>query len=174
MFQRDLACTAVSAHNIHKGKVAGRVQEGGTGIICFGEPTGYIKKTGRDSKGLGRWSWVLFSGAQGHNTRVITAHNPCKTTNANSGTTYQQQHCYFITKKNDLTCPRVLFQKQLTKQIQEWRAGGDQIILFMDHNEHILNGQLGKELADKAKLGLREAIVHHTGSCPGATFFQGL
>jgi hypothetical protein len=28
MFQRELACTAVSAHNIHEGKVAGRVQEG--------------------------------------------------------------------------------------------------------------------------------------------------
>ena len=44
----------------------------------------------------------------------------------------------------------------------------------MDHNEHTLYRQLDKELADKAKLGLREAIVHHTGSCPGANFFQGL
>ena len=102
MFQRELACTAVSAHNVHKGKIAGRVQEGGTGIIWFEEPTGYIKKTGRDSEGLGQWSWVLFSGAQGHNTQVITAYNPCKTTNANSGTSYQQQRRYFITKRKIL------------------------------------------------------------------------
>jgi hypothetical protein len=53
MFQRELACTAVFAHNIHEEKVAGRVQEGGTGTICFGETTANIKKTGQDSEGLG-------------------------------------------------------------------------------------------------------------------------
>ncbi len=53
MFQQELACTAVSAHNIHEGKVASRVQEGGTSTICFGETMAYIKKTGQDSKGLG-------------------------------------------------------------------------------------------------------------------------
>ncbi len=31
MFQREFACTAVSAHNVHEGKIAGRVHEGGTG-----------------------------------------------------------------------------------------------------------------------------------------------
>jgi hypothetical protein len=51
-FQQELACTAVSAHNIHEGKVAGRVQEGGTATICFGETTVNIKKTGQDSEGL--------------------------------------------------------------------------------------------------------------------------
>jgi hypothetical protein len=91
MFQQELTCTAVSVHNIHKGKVAGRVQEGGTGTICFGETTVNIKKTGRDSEGLGQWSWVLYSRANGHSTQVITAYNPCKNKNVNSGTTYQQQ-----------------------------------------------------------------------------------
>jgi hypothetical protein len=91
MFQRKLACTVVSAHNIHEGKVAGRVQEGGKGMICFGKSTGYIKKTGRDSQGLGRWSWILLSGMNGHSTQVIMAYNLCKNNNANLGTTYQQQ-----------------------------------------------------------------------------------
>ncbi len=54
MLQRELACTAVSAHNIHRAKFAGWIQEGGTGTICFGKATGYIKKTGRDEEGLGR------------------------------------------------------------------------------------------------------------------------
>jgi hypothetical protein len=54
MFQRELACTAISAHNVHEEKIAGRIQEGGTGTICFGKATGYIKKTGRDEEGLGR------------------------------------------------------------------------------------------------------------------------
>jgi hypothetical protein len=172
MFQHKLVCTAVSAHNIHEAKVAGRVQEGGTGTICFGKSTGYIQKTGRDSKGLGRWSWILFSGTNGHSTWVITANNPCKNKNVNLGTTYQQQRRYFIAKKKDLTSPLVLFHKHLAKQIKEWPVAGDRIILFMDHNEHMINGPLGKMLADKEGLDLQEAIVHHTGTSPGATFFR--
>jgi hypothetical protein len=39
MFQQELACTAVSLHNVHEDKHAGRVQEGGTGAICFRECT---------------------------------------------------------------------------------------------------------------------------------------
>ncbi len=68
MFQCKLACTGVLAHNVHKAKFSGRVQEGGTGTICFGDLVGYIKKTRRDDKGLGRWCWVLFGGNHRHNT----------------------------------------------------------------------------------------------------------
>jgi hypothetical protein len=50
---------------------------------------------------------------------------------------------------------------------------GDRIILFMDHNKHVVKGQLGKVLADKEGLDLQEAIVQHTGTSPGTTFFQG-
>ncbi len=68
MFQHELACTAVSAHNVHRAKFAGRVQVGGTGTIYFGDLVGYIKKTGRDNKGLCRWCWVLLGSNHGHNT----------------------------------------------------------------------------------------------------------
>ncbi len=173
MFQHELAFMAVSAHNVHEVKVAGRVQEGGTGTICFGESIGYIRKTGRDDKGLGRGSWILFGGTNGHNMQIITACNPCKNKNVHLGTTYQHQQRYFIMKKKDLTCPLVLFCKHLVKQIKQWGAGGDRIILFMDHNKHMINGPLGKALADKEGLDLQEAIVQHTGASPGATFFRG-
>jgi hypothetical protein len=43
----------------------------------------------------------------------------------------------------------------------------------MDHNEHVINGPLGRELADKEGLDLHEAIVQHTGASPEATFFRG-
>jgi hypothetical protein len=43
----------------------------------------------------------------------------------------------------------------------------------MDHNEHATNGPLGKKLGDKNGLDLREAVVQHTGSSLGTTFFQG-
>jgi hypothetical protein len=97
MFQQELACTAVSLHNVHKDKHVGQVQEGGTGAICFRECTGYIKKVRQDEAGLGRWSWILMGGMNGHNTRIITAYNPAKTktsiqahhTSNNAGTSSQ-------------------------------------------------------------------------------------
>ncbi len=134
MFQREIPCTAVSVHNVHEARYAGRTQEGGTGTICFGEATGYITKIGHDKEGLGRWSWVKLSGANGHSTRIISAYNPCKNKNINLGTTYQQQQRYFITKKKDLTCPIKLFWKQLITKMIEWRKEGDKLVLFMDCN----------------------------------------
>jgi hypothetical protein len=43
----------------------------------------------------------------------------------------------------------------------------------MDHNEHVIDGCLGKALASKDGPDLREAIRLHTGASPGATFFRG-
>ncbi len=43
----------------------------------------------------------------------------------------------------------------------------------MDHNEHTINGALGKTLADSNGLDMREAVIQHTGSHPRATFFRG-
>ncbi len=70
-------------------------------------------------------------------------------------------------------CPIILFWQQLIKQLKQWRSRGDRIALFMDHNEHSLKGALGMALSDKARLDMREAVVQHTGTHPGATFFRG-
>jgi hypothetical protein len=104
---------------------------------------------------------------------MITVYNPCKNKNVNLGTTYHQQCRYFIMKKQDLTCPLNLFCKHLVKQIKQWLAEGDRMILFMDHNEHVINRALGKALADKEGLDLWEAIVQHTKTSPSAIFFRG-
>jgi hypothetical protein len=106
MFQREIACTAVATHNIHKWQQAGRVQEGRTGAICSGDATGYIRKVGKDEEGLGRWSWILLRGSDGHMTRLVMVYNPCKSGKANSDMLYQQQRRHFILRKQDLMCPR--------------------------------------------------------------------
>jgi hypothetical protein len=59
------------------------------------------------------------------------------------------------------------------KQIRKRRAEGDRIVLFMDHNEHMYNGALGKALSDSEGLNLQEVIFQHTGAKTGATFFRG-
>ncbi len=43
----------------------------------------------------------------------------------------------------------------------------------MDHNEHVTNRPLGKELGEKEGLDLQEAIVQYMGKSPGTTFFCG-
>ncbi len=173
MFQRELAWVAISAHNVHEAKFAGRFQESNAGTICSGKCNGYIKKTRCDNKGLGRWSWILLGGVDGHNAQIITVYNPCKNKNVNLVRTYQQQRQYFISWNKDLTCPLILFCKYLVKQIKQWQVAGDRIILFVDHKECVINGDLGKALAEKDGLYLREAIVLHTGTSPGATSFYG-
>jgi hypothetical protein len=55
----------------------------------------------------------------------------------------------------------------------EWRTAGDRIILFMDHNKHMINGLLGKALSNEDRPDLRETILQHTGASPGTTFFRG-
>ncbi len=159
MFQQELACTAVLAHNVHEAKFAGRVQEGGTGTICFGDLVGYIKKTGWDSEGLSRWCWVLLGSTNRHNTQIMTACNPCKNKNVNLETTYQQQCQYFITKKKVFTCPLILFCKHLVRQIKQWQASGDRVIIFMDHNEH-------NQLTTRKGAGGQEGIGPAGSNCP--------
>jgi hypothetical protein len=174
MFQGEIACTAIAAHSVHEWQQAGRVQEGRTGAICFEDETGYIRKVGKDKEGLGRWSWILFRGSDGHMTRLITAYNPCKSGRVNSGMSYQQQQQYFIMNKKDLTCPRTLFWRHLTAAIAKWRDAGERIVLFMDHNKHVYDGVLGKALSNRNGLNLQEVILKQTGAPTGATFFRGL
>jgi hypothetical protein len=107
MFQWEVACIAIVAHNVHHG--VSRVQERVTGIVAFGNTIGYISKVGRDPYGLGLWCWTVYGGSEGHHTRVIVVYNACKNNKKDSRATYQQQCQYFIMKKKDLTCPNKLF-----------------------------------------------------------------
>ncbi len=141
--------------------------------MCFGDATGYIKKVRTDEEGLRRWCYILFGGLGSHNTHLITAYNLCKNKNVNSGTSYQQQHRYFIMKKKDLTCPLTLFRQHLTTAIRKWLAAGERIVLFMDHNEHVYINALGKALSDREGLNLSKVILKHTGSRTGAAYFRG-
>jgi hypothetical protein len=171
MFQWEVACQAVASHNVHHG--VSRVQEGGTGMVAFGDTTGYISKVGKDTYGLGWWSWMLYSGNDGHCTKVIVAYNACKNNKKDSRTTYQQQRQYFITKHHDITCPNKLPQVHLLDQLAKWQMAGDRIILFIDHNKHTYDGPLGWDLVDTSGLAMQEAVLQHTGKRTGATFFQG-
>jgi hypothetical protein len=43
----------------------------------------------------------------------------------------------------------------------------------MDHNKHVIEGNLEEALVNRDRLDLCKAIHSHTGASPGMTFFQG-
>jgi hypothetical protein len=120
MFQRESACTGFIAE-CTQGQPCRTSAGGGHWHYLFEGMHG-IHKEGWTGQG-GTWKMELdtHGGVDGHNTRIITTYNPCKNKNVNSGTSYQQQCQYFITrKKEDLTYLLVLFRRNLIKQLKEW------------------------------------------------------
>ena len=68
---------SVAAHNVHEN--VGRVQEGGTGLLCYGPLIEQYdcQQSGKDDTGLGRWVVIVFQGADELITRVVCSYNPC-------------------------------------------------------------------------------------------------
>ena len=70
-----------------------------------------------------------------------------------------------------MTCPLIRFQQDLVKLLEGWQRDGDRIILFMDANQHIYDGPIGKVLTDTNGLNMKEAILASTGAHIGATTY---
>ncbi len=66
---------SVVVHNLHE--EFGRVQEGGTSLMAFGAITEHLvyDQTGKDERGLGRWSVMTFKEENGL-TCVVCGYNP--------------------------------------------------------------------------------------------------
>ncbi len=109
----------------------------------------------------------------GVRTRVVWGYNPCGNGKLNSGTTYEQQRRYFITKKKDLTCPRKKFHDDLMQQLEKWCTDGDRLIVCMDANEDIYKKSLGKSLTKVDGLNMSEVVGDFTGKQLGPTLFRG-
>lgn len=102
---------SVAAHNTHEGREVGRVQEGGTALLCYGTLIEqYAHDLSRkDPTGLGRWVVLTFQGENGITTRVVCCYNPCYNNKPYSRTYYQQNRRYLIMHEKDTTCPRKRF-----------------------------------------------------------------
>lgn len=171
----EMEVRAVAAHNAHNIREAGRVQEGGTAMLLYGQLIEQydMEESGRDSLGLGRWVVMVFRGANGLTTRVVCGYNPCMNKNEVSRTTYQQQRRYYLLQENDDTCPRTRFREDLIKQLVEWREQGDRLIVCLDANEHVYRKAIGKALTDRDGLNMSEVVGDFTGQRLGATYFRG-
>jgi hypothetical protein len=82
-------------------KSMGRRMEGGTGMVAYGELASLLRSelSGMDGTGLARWSYMTFSGKEGHLTTVVVGYNPCKSPKAYGQSSYQLQRAYFTMAK---------------------------------------------------------------------------
>ncbi len=135
-------------------------------MVAYGELASLFRPelSGLDSTGLGRWSYMTFSGKEGHITTVIVGYNPCRTSPSQTSTSYQLQ---------SRTCPRTKFKEDLLTQLSTWRQEGRRLILCLDANDHVYSGSLGRALVEHPDLDLQESILTSTGTHLTATHFRG-
>jgi hypothetical protein len=140
-------------------------------MLLFGHLTEQLDydEMGKDTSGLGRWTVMTLKG-DGVRARVVCGYNPCKNGKLNSGTTYQQQRRYFVTKQKDLPCPQKKIHDDLMQQLEKWHLEGDRLIACMDANEDIYKKSLGKSPTKIDGLNMSEVVGNFTGKQIGPTF----
>jgi hypothetical protein len=114
-------------------------QFGGTAIFSMGPAAHRVVDKGADPSNLGRWTWTRYRGKNNYTLRIISAYRP----NPPNGpfTVYAQQNAYFHTTGNP-RCPRKAFLQDLCKEINEYLECGDSIILMLDGNSNMRQGDL--------------------------------
>ena len=70
--------------------------------------------TGTNQAGLVQWYWFSVEGKHGKTTRLVSAYQPCRTTNKSHASVYLQHRIYFR-KRGDNRCPRLIFRINLEK-----------------------------------------------------------
>ena len=133
--------------NVHEGAIS-RVQEGGTGVLTFGQLAEQFDhmNSRQDVTGLRRFSFSRYIGENDISTWVVCGYQPCKS--KGPSTSYQQQRRYFIEKRQPDVKPRDKFFEDFIALLKRWRDEGDRIIVCLDANENIYSKRIGRALTE--------------------------
>ena len=102
-FRAGYKCTSFASHNTYDG-LPGNHQQGGCGMIAFGEIQQYIRRSVCDFRHLGRWcSWLVYA-TPTHRFRIVAAYNVGKSKPQGLKTIYQQ-HLKYIQEQGLDTNP---------------------------------------------------------------------
>ena len=171
----DSDCYCSTANNVTE--PSARSQYGGTAVFAYQRLSGYFMDSGCDSTGLGRWAWVLV-GTHGRRTRVVSAYRPVKPPRSarrdrtKGWHTVWNQQRRFLRKQGISGSPREVFMADLVEQLLSWREQGDEIVLFMDVNEHAVSGVLPRRLAESDLL-MHEQFYVTNGREGPPSWFRG-
>ncbi len=142
LFHSENAICTVASYNTFKNW--GRKQQGGTFGLAFGQLASKVHDVGSDN--LGRWSWMLFQGRDGHKVWVVVAYQPCSSKDTQIGTVYQQHKWQQRADGCPDINPCTKFRNDLVTQLRCWRRAHDHLILLIDANENTLTGPMNTAL----------------------------
>ena len=75
--------------------------------------------------------------------RIILAYQCCSTTGPS---TTQSQQRWFLDRKGDSRHPRVVFISEFIDEIKKWQEKGDSLVILIDTNENVAEGDLSSVL----------------------------
>ena len=108
---------AATSHNRHE--QFGKNQRGGTCTFVVNQTTYRTRRSGNDTSGTGRWSWVQVDGKDQHTTRIITAYRPCRPSSQTGLTTTWDQQVRNIRRQGGQLDPRQQFDKDICEVLQQ-------------------------------------------------------
>eukprot|EP00956_Cyclotella_meneghiniana_P039722 scaffold177943_cov84-Cyclotella_meneghiniana.AAC.1 len=141
----DSDCRFVTANNVTE--ASARTQHGGVAALNFPRLAGFTLETGKDSTGLGRWAYT-YVGTSTRKTRIITAYRPVKPSRSQ------------------------IKGRQRVRQLLLWKNAGDEIILFMDVNDHVYRGRLPWRFAER-DLMMTERFLATNGFEAPNSYYRG-
>jgi hypothetical protein len=95
----------------------------------------------------------------------VTAYRPCLSDGPLS--TYSQHVNYFY-DTNDDRCPRQAFLEDLSKDIGQWIQAGEQVIVMLDANSDVRDGDVNQMFFDA---GMREVLLEINSDLPVTSTF---
>jgi hypothetical protein len=158
---------SIAVNNMHNDV---RSCPGGLANMSFGPLSTYVLDQGADETGLARWVWTKVGMNGGKSTCFITAYQPCD--NRKGKSTVLSQHSNYFEALGDHRNPRTIFFEDILNFIASVRANNEEVILFIDANEHIYNGRLGKALSGE-EFNMKEQFFSVTGKYAPASHADG-
>ena len=167
----------VTSHNTHESLGVG--QRGGTCTFCTGQTSYRVSDKGTDPSGLGRWSWLQFSGKDEFKTRIYTAYRPGNKPSTKSRlTTVYEQHKRYMRDNKISAHPKDMFDEHIVMELETVIKSGINVILAIDANDDIVSGQFSKKMKT---IGLFNSLTnnsfppipptHYNGSKPISTIY---
>ena len=159
---RSHGVSSVFGYNSLEDDITSTRQFGGTAVISNSRLTSIKERTGKDLRGLGRWSWMRC-GRNGKYTTFISAYRPVVATSGGGSTVYDQQLRHLEEGSN----PRKIMLRELADFIKEMQHKGDVIVIGMDTNDKIYGATIRYFMKE---LKLHDALAAlHGKKCPPTT-----
>jgi hypothetical protein len=142
LFHSENAICAVASYN--KFKNWGRLQQGGTFGLPFGQLASKVTDVGAND--LGRWSWMLFNGRDGQKVKIVVAYQPIPSKATQIRSVYQQHRHLQVEDGCPDINPCTKFRNDLVTMLQQSQRNNECLILFIDANENTIKGKLNMTL----------------------------